>query len=215
VYAAQIQRRESRKLWTNDQCPLDFQVESIAQFLYIKFDHRANNYSKYADWFHNCMIDHKDGYIPSPQIMFTCTMLCHALLEWQKIKGGHQKAFKSILNADRPDCSNYYTYKNNGGNNASCCAVTGCKLLILSGIADTYTLLMNTWNTVLESYQQRVHKNTLVQSSIRSNRQRTQCLPWSSWWKQHVLTMLILLTIWPLNWHWSSLRSEALTRTCW
>jgi len=36
----------------------------------------------------------------------------------------------------------------------------GRKLLTSPGIADTYTFLMNTWNTLLESYQQRVYKNT-------------------------------------------------------
>jgi len=32
---------------------------------------------------------------------------------------------------------------------------------ISPGVADTYTFLMNTWNTLLESYQQRVYDNTL------------------------------------------------------
>ena len=36
------------------------------------------------------------------------------------------------------------------------------KLLISPGVADTYTFLMNTWNTLPESYQQRVYKNTLA-----------------------------------------------------
>jgi len=39
---------------------------------------------------------------------------------------------------------------------------TGPKLLTLPGIADTYTFLMNTWNTLPESYQQRVYNNTLA-----------------------------------------------------
>ena len=38
----------------------------------------------------------------------------------------------------------------------------GCKLLTPPGIADTYTFLMNTWNTLPESYQQRVHNNPLA-----------------------------------------------------
>jgi len=38
----------------------------------------------------------------------------------------------------------------------------GRKLLTLAGIADMYTFLMNTWNTLPESYQQRVYKNTLA-----------------------------------------------------
>jgi hypothetical protein len=35
-------------------------------------------------------------------------------------------------------------------------------LLTSSGVVDTYAFLMNTWNTLLESYQQRVYKNTLA-----------------------------------------------------
>jgi len=37
----------------------------------------------------------------------------------------------------------------------------GRKLLTSPGVADTCTFLMNTWNTPLESYQQRVYKDTL------------------------------------------------------
>jgi len=162
VYAVQIQRRECRKLLTNGQRPLYFLAEAILGFIYIKFYHRANNRSEYADGFLNSMIDDKDGHIPSPLIMFTCTALRHALLEWQKNKGVHPKASKSKLKADRPDCSNYFNYMNDGGKIASCCAATGHKLLTSPGVADTYTFLLNTWNTLLESYQQRVYKNTLA-----------------------------------------------------
>jgi len=116
----------------------------------------------YADGFYNSMINDKDGHIPSPLIMFTCTALHHALLEWQKNKGVHPKASKSKLKADRPDRSNYFNHKNDGGKIASCCAETGRKLLTSPGVADTYTFLMNTWNTLPESYQQRVHNNTLA-----------------------------------------------------
>jgi len=94
--------------------------------------------------------------------MFTCTALRHALLEWQKNKGVHPKASKSKLKADRPDRSNYFNHKNHGGKIASCCAVTSSKLLTSPGVADTYTFLMNTWNTLPESYQQRVYINTLA-----------------------------------------------------
>jgi len=38
----------------------------------------------------------------------------------------------------------------------------GRKLLTSPGITDTYTFLMNTWNTLLESYPQRVYNNTLA-----------------------------------------------------
>jgi hypothetical protein len=108
------------------------------------------------------MIDDKDGHIPSPLIMFTCTALRHALLEWQKNKGVHLKASKSKLKADRRDRSNYFNCKNDGGKIVSCCAVTGRKLLTSPGVADTYTFLMNTCNTLPESYQQRVYNNTLA-----------------------------------------------------
>jgi len=94
--------------------------------------------------------------------MFTCTALHHALLEWQTNKGVDPKASKAKLKADRPDHSKYFNYRNEGGMIASCCAVTGRKLLTSPGIADTYTFLMNTWNTLPESYQQRVYKNTLA-----------------------------------------------------
>jgi hypothetical protein len=108
------------------------------------------------------MIDDKDGHIPSPLIMFTCTALRHALLEWQKNKGVHLKASKSKLKVDRPDRSNYFNCKNDGGKIVSCCAVTGGKLLTSPGVADPYTFIMNTWNTLPESYQQRVYTNTLA-----------------------------------------------------
>ena len=106
------------------------------------------------------MINDKDGHIPSPLIMFTCTALRHALLEWQRNKGAHLKASKSKLKADRVDPSNYFNYKNDGGKNASCSAAIGRKLLTSPGFADTYTFVMNTWNTLPESYQQWVNKNT-------------------------------------------------------
>jgi hypothetical protein len=108
------------------------------------------------------MIHNKDSYIPSPLIMFACTTLCHALMEWQMNKGFHPKASKYQLKVDRPDHSYYFNYRNQGGKIASCCAATGRKLSALPGIADTYTFLMNTWNTLLGSYQQRLHNNTLA-----------------------------------------------------
>jgi len=108
------------------------------------------------------MIDDKDGHIPSPLIMFTCTVLRHALLEWQKNKGVHLKASKSKLKADRPDHSNNFNCKNVGRQIISCCTVTGRKLVTSPGIADTYTFMMNTWNTLPESYQQRGYNNTLA-----------------------------------------------------
>jgi hypothetical protein len=35
-------------------------------------------------------------------------------------------------------------------------------LLTLPGVADRCTFLLNTWNPLLQSYQQRVYKNTLA-----------------------------------------------------
>jgi hypothetical protein len=89
------------------------------------------------------MINNKDGYIPSPLIMFTCTALRHVLLEWQKNKGVHSNASNAKLKADRPDRLNYFNHKNDSGKIASCCAVTDLKLLTSPGVADTYTFLMN------------------------------------------------------------------------
>jgi hypothetical protein len=120
----------------------------------------VNNHGKYADGFYNSLIDNKDGHILSPLIMFTCTALLQARLEWQKNNGVHLKASKSKVKADRPDRSNYFNYKNDGGTIVSCCAATGRKLLTSPGVADTYTFLMNTWNTLPESCQQRVYNIT-------------------------------------------------------
>jgi hypothetical protein len=66
------------------------------------------------------MIDDKDGQIPSPLIMFTCTVLRHALQEWQKNRGFYPKASKSKFKAEIPDRWNYCNHKNDGGKNASC-----------------------------------------------------------------------------------------------
>jgi hypothetical protein len=50
---------------------------------------------------------------------------------------------------------------NDRGKNTSCYAATGRRFLTSPGVADTYTFLMNTLNTLQESYQQRVYNNTL------------------------------------------------------
>jgi hypothetical protein len=94
--------------------------------------------------------------------MFPCTALRHALLEWQKNKGVHPKVSMSKMKVDRPDRWNYFNHNNDGGKIASCCAVMGSKLLTSPGVAETYTFLMNTWNTLPESYQQRVYNDTLA-----------------------------------------------------
>jgi len=162
VYAVQIEHKECRKLLTNGQHPLYFVAEAIREYMYIKFYLRAKNRGKYAARFFNSMIDDKDGHIALPLIMFTCTVLRHALLEWQNTKGVHLKASKSKLKPDRPDHSNYFNYQNGGRKNASCCAAMGGKLLTSPGFSDTYTFLTNTWNTPPESYRQRVYNNTLA-----------------------------------------------------
>jgi len=162
VYTIQLQRRECRKLLTNGQRPLYFLAEAIPECINLKFYHQANDLRKYVDGYDISMLDDKDSHIPSPLIMFTGTVLCHALLEWQQNKGVFPKSSKSKLTADRPDRSNYFNYKNVGGKNASCCAATGPKLLTWYGVADTYTFLMNTWNIKPESYQQSMYNNTLA-----------------------------------------------------
>ena len=83
-------------------------------------------------------------------------------MELYKNNGVHPKASKSKLKADRSDRTNYFNYKNDSGKNASRCAATDDKLLTSPGVADTYTVLMNTWNTLPESYQQRVNRITLL-----------------------------------------------------
>jgi hypothetical protein len=162
VYAVQIQCREKPKLRTNGWRPLYFLAEAIPRFIEVEFYHWANSCGKFADGCYQSIIDDNDGQIHSPQIMFNYTALRHALLEWQKNKSVHLKASKSKLKADRPDRSNYFNCKNDGGKIVSCCSVTGRKMLTSPGIADTYTFLMNTCNTLPEIYQQRVYNNTLA-----------------------------------------------------
>jgi len=108
------------------------------------------------------MIDHKDGHIPSPLIILNCTKLGHALQDWLKNNSVHRKASKSKLNVDKPDLLNYFNSMNEGGKNTSCCSAMGPKLICLAGIADKYIVLMNTWNTLPESYEQRVNTSTLA-----------------------------------------------------
>jgi hypothetical protein len=108
------------------------------------------------------MTNDKYGHIPSPLSLFTSTAVRQAPLEWQMNKGVHPNASKSKLNANRPDHSNCFNYINNSSQIASCCAATCRRLLTLPGVADTYPFLMNTWNTLLESYQQRVNIHTVA-----------------------------------------------------
>jgi hypothetical protein len=143
-------------------CRCVFLAEPILRLIYIRFYHRANNRGKYIVAFFNSMIDNKDGHISLPLILFTCTTLCHVLLEWQKNIADHLKASKSKLNADRLDCSNYFNHKNDGCETTSCSPVTSRKWLTSPGIGDMSIISRNTWNTLQESNQQRVYKNTLA-----------------------------------------------------
>ena len=88
-YTVQIQQGESPKLETNGNLPLYLVADAIPQLIYIKFYHRVNHCGKYADGYYNSMIDDKDGEILSPLIMFTCTAVRLALVEWQKNRGVH------------------------------------------------------------------------------------------------------------------------------
>jgi hypothetical protein len=137
----------------NGQRPLYFLPDAIPGVATSNFILGGMTCSKYADGYYNSVIDDKDSYIPSPPIMFTYTALRHAPLDWQKNKGVHLKASKFKLKADRPDRSNYFNYKNDGGKIPSCWAAKGPKLLTSPGIVDRYTILMNTWNTLPESCQ--------------------------------------------------------------
>jgi len=86
--------------------------------------------------------------------------LRHPFRKWQKNKVDHPNASKPKLNAGRPDHSNYFNYKNDAGKDISCCVATGHKLLTMPGVGETYTILMNTWNTQPESCQPRVYTST-------------------------------------------------------
>ena len=67
------------------------------------------------DGYHNSMIDNTDCHIPSQLMIFTSTMLHHALQEWEKTNGVHPTACTDLmLNADRPDRSNYFNTTNEG-----------------------------------------------------------------------------------------------------
>jgi hypothetical protein len=118
------------------------------------------------------MIEYKDGHIPSPLIIFECTVLSIALLECQMNNGVCPKASKSKLKVDRADHSNYFNINNDGGKNTSYCTGMGCILLTLPGIADTNTYLMNTWNTPPESYQQKVYK--ITRASVKHQIQQAE-----------------------------------------
>jgi hypothetical protein len=159
VFGPNPTHRESPQWLTNGLHTQIILAEAILQCLYFKFDYRVNNRGKYADGLYNSNIDNKDNHMPSPLIMFASTTLGYALLEWQKKKGVHLKTSTANLEVDRPDCSNYFNYNNNSGQNESCCPTSHC-MLTLPGVADMYTLLLNSWNTLPESHQQSVYKHS-------------------------------------------------------
>ena len=113
-------QRESKGA-NKGQRPIYFLPEAIPGSIYIKSYYRANNRGEYADGLYNSMIDDKDSHIPSPLIIYTCTALRHAPVEWQINKGVHPKASKLKLKVDIPDRSKYFNYKNDSDKNASCC----------------------------------------------------------------------------------------------
>jgi len=182
----------------------------------MKFYHRANNLIKCADAFYNPMIDNKEGHIPSPLMMFTCTALCHAPLEWQKNKDVHPKASKSKLDAYRTDYSNYFNCKNERGKIVSYCAEMGRKLLKPRMALQTR---IHSWWIPGTHYRRCISRGCITtllpQSSVRSNSWRTQYQPWWSAWKQRLLTMLFFLTIWTPKLHFRNLGPEALTEISW
>ena len=83
VYTVQIQRRASRQLPVNGQCPPYFMAEPILQCIYITFYDWVNNCGNYGDGFYNFMKNDKDSHTPSELIMFTSTTLHHAPLDRQ------------------------------------------------------------------------------------------------------------------------------------
>jgi len=215
MYAVQVQCRESRKLKTHSQDPLYFLAEEIPSCIYIEWYHRAYNRGMYADGYYECWMVHKDSCIPSQRIMFTSTALHHATLQWQKNSGFYSKASQWKLKVDKSDRSNYFNYKNGGGNNPLCCTATCRKLLTSSGIAKTCTFMMNTWNTLLESYQQRVHKHTsaTVNRQVQQAENPTAAVVISMEAAQ--VDNPILLDNLTSEWNMRSLRSESLTQTSW
>jgi hypothetical protein len=158
----QMKGRDCHKLLMNGKRQAYILAEVILGFIYIKFGYWANDRGKYGERLCTSMIDDNDGHMPSPLIMFTCTKMLHALLQWPKNKGVHLKASKSKLKADRPDHSNYSNYKNDRGKNTSCYTATCGKLLTSAGVTDSDSFLMNTWNSLPESYKQKAYINTLT-----------------------------------------------------
>jgi len=148
-----------QKLHSNSQHLLLFIAETIQGSIFIKYFHQATNCSQYADQFYHFMIDTNKSHIPLPLIMFTCAVLHHAFQEWQQNSDVPPKASKSKLKADTADYSTCINCHINGGMTASCSARTDGRLLTSPAIADTDTFWMNSCNTPLEHYQQRVYVN--------------------------------------------------------
>jgi hypothetical protein len=86
-------------------------------------------------------------------------------------------------------------------------------MLTSPGVADTDTFLMKTWNTLPESYQQRVYNNNLatVKRQIQQAENPTPAVVFSV---QAVrVDNAIHLDFWPAKWRLKSLTSQALTQT--
>jgi len=213
VFTNQIECRQSRKLQTNGWHSLYFLVEAIPGFIKIKCSHRTNNSGKYDDGCCDSTIDDKDSSILTPLIMVPCTALRHALLEWQKNTGVHPTASKSKLKVDWPDRWNEFNYKVDCGKNASCCAAMSRESLTSPGVAHTYTFLMNTWSTLLQSYQQRVYKSTLLTVKRQMQNAENPTPAGVISFEAACVHILFFLTIWPAKGCLRGQRSEALTKT--
>jgi hypothetical protein len=111
VYVVKIRSRITEMRLANGWRHHYFLVESFPQSIDIKFYHWVNNGGRYADGFYNSMIYGKDSHTPSALIMFACTVLHHAFLEWKNNKGVYPKASKSRPKAGRPDRSNHFKHK--------------------------------------------------------------------------------------------------------
>ena len=171
----------------------------MPRFIYIIFYHRANNRGQYADEFHNSRIDDKDGHIPSQAIIFICTAFRHAPLEWQKNKGVHPKIpnqwWKQTDLITRTTSTARMTVVRSYP--VALWRVASCQPRLVLRTRTQSWWIPGTFHRRASS---RRWITTLVSSSgIRSNRRRSQRLPWWSAWKQCLLTMLYFLTIRPLK----------------
>jgi hypothetical protein len=90
----------------------------------------------------------------------------------------------------------------------------GRKLLTSPGVADTYSYLMNTWNTLPESYQQRLYNITLATVKCQIQQAENPVPAVVIGVDAARVDNAILLIISPPKGRLWRLRSEALTQTC-